>query len=62
MRTFELGNKDLLRVLLEEEKTAIYDYNKLQYLRRNLPKSPHMAACNEKDGFVYKDDRRKFLT
>ena len=55
--TFELGNEGLLRVLLEEEKAAIYDNNKLEYLRGNPPKFPHMAAYSGKDGFVYKDDR-----
>ena len=34
MRIFELGNEGLLRVLLEEEKTAIYNNNTLEYLRK----------------------------
>ena len=44
MRTLgiELGNESLLRVLLQEEKVAIYDNNNWEYLRRIPPKSPHM--------------------
>ena len=38
VRTFGLGNEGLLKVILKEEvKIAIYDNNKLEYLRGNPP-------------------------
>ena len=53
-KTFDLRIEDLLRVLLEEEKAAIFVNNSSQYLRGNPRKIPHMAAYSVIYGFVEK--------
>lgn len=50
MRTFELRNEDLPRILHEEEK--IYDNNNLKYLRGNPAKSPDRGLQRERWHFI----------